>query len=136
MDLGFFDFSENHDFGNFPMEFGVWEGVQSIDTSCGIQIDEFSARTEPPGSIFEDFHDFVVFACVLELLMLPPRGLMTVCECPKPARNASRTSSILGINIRPERVPLGSFRFHLCRFGIFCRSDPKPFRGANLAVGR
>ena len=51
LDLGFFDFLENVDMGNFPVGFGVWQGMQSIDTSCGIQIDGFSARTEPPGSI-------------------------------------------------------------------------------------
>ena len=79
------------------MGFGVWEGVQSIDASCGIQIDGFSARTEPPVFIFDDLRDLDVFACVFGFLMLPSRGLMTACECPKPARCGSRNSSILGI---------------------------------------
>ena len=85
MDLGFFDFSENVVFWIFPLEFGVWEGVQSIDGSCGIQIDRFSARKEQPGSILNDFRDFGVFAYVFGFLTPPPRGLMTACECPKPA---------------------------------------------------
>ena len=97
MDLGFFDFSENVDFWNFPLGFGVWEGVQWIDASCGIQIDGFSARKEPPESIFDHVHDLDVFAGVFGFLTLPSRGLMTACECPKPARSASRNSSILGI---------------------------------------
>ena len=79
------------------MGFGVWEGVQSTDASCGIQIDGFSARTEPPGSIFDDFHDLGVFASVLGFLMLLPKGLMTAGDCPKPAQSAPRISSILGI---------------------------------------
>ena len=108
MDLGFFDFSENVDFWCFPVGFWVWEDVQSIDASSGIQIDGFSARTEPPGSIFDDAHDLGVFACVFCFLTLPPRGLMTVCDC----------HPSWGYQIRPERVPLGSFQFHFCRFGI------------------
>ena len=38
------------------MGFGVWEGLQSVGNGCGIQVDEFSAHTEPYGSIFMDFH--------------------------------------------------------------------------------
>ena len=44
---GFLDFSENVDFGNFPVGFGVWGGLQSIGNGCGIQMDGFSAQTEP-----------------------------------------------------------------------------------------
>ena len=97
LDLRFFNVGRNVDFGNFPVGFGVWEGVQSIDASCGIQIDGFSARTEPPGSFFDDVDALDVFAGVLGFLTLPPRGLMTACECPKPARSACRNSSILGL---------------------------------------
>ena len=79
MDFGFFDFSLNVD---FPVKFGVWEGVQSIDASCGIQIDEFSARTEPPGSISDDFYDLDVFACVFGLLTIPLGGPKTTSEIP------------------------------------------------------
>ena len=61
LDLGFFDFSENADFWNSPMAFEVWEGAQSTEASCGIQIDGFSVRTEPPGCIFDDFYDLGVF---------------------------------------------------------------------------
>ena len=42
--FGFFDFSEIVDFGNFPVEFGVWEGLQSIGNGCGLQMDGFSAH--------------------------------------------------------------------------------------------
>ena len=59
-DLGFFVFLDNVDLGILPVGFGAWEGVQSIETSSGIQIDGFSARTEPPGSIFNDFRDLCV----------------------------------------------------------------------------
>ena len=61
MDLGFSDFSENVDILIFPIGFGVWEGVQSIEASYGIKIDGFSARTKPYGFISYDVHGFVVF---------------------------------------------------------------------------
>ena len=67
LDLGFFAFSKNVHFGNFPMEFGVWEAVQSTDAFCRIQTDGSSARTEPYGSIFNDFRDLDVFASVFGL---------------------------------------------------------------------
>ena len=51
------------------MGFGVRQGLQSIDASCGIQIDGFSARTEPPGSMFEDVHELDIFVCVFGVLM-------------------------------------------------------------------
>ena len=97
MDLGFFDFSKNADFGIFPVGFGVWEGVQPIDASCGIQIDGFSARTEPYGSNFNVFPDLYVFATVFELLRHLPGGPVTTCECPKPDWSGSRNSSTLDI---------------------------------------
>ena len=56
--FGFFDFSENVDFWNFPVGFGVWEGLQWIGNGCGLQMDGFSAHFEPSGSIFDHFHDF------------------------------------------------------------------------------
>ena len=74
------DFSENVDFGNFPVGFGVWGGLQSIGNGCEIQIDGFSAQTEPYESIFNDFHDFgIVFAG----LTLFPEGPRTLRECPE-----------------------------------------------------
>ena len=65
LDLDFVDFGGNVDFGNFPMGFGVWEGVQSIDASCGIQIDGFSARTEPPGPFSTIFMIWVLLLVFL-----------------------------------------------------------------------
>ena len=65
LDLGCFDFSKNDDFENFRVASGVWEGVQTIDASRGIQIDGFSARTEPYGSNFNDFFMIWVFLIVL-----------------------------------------------------------------------
>ena len=62
--FGFFDFSENVDFWNFPVGFGVWEGLQSIGNGCGLQMDGFSAHFEPSESISVDFHDFIDFAIV------------------------------------------------------------------------
>ena len=41
---GFFDFSINLDFWDFPVEFGVWEGLQSIGNGCGLQMDGFLAH--------------------------------------------------------------------------------------------
>ena len=60
--FGFFDFSENDDFGNFPVGFRVWGGLQSIGNGCGIQIDGFSHHFEAYGFIFYDFHDSVILA--------------------------------------------------------------------------
>ena len=82
-DFEFFDILESVDFGNVPLGFGIWDGVQSIDTSSGIQLDGFSARTEPPGFIFDDFDDVDVFACVFGLLRLPLGGPKTTSESPK-----------------------------------------------------
>ena len=56
--FGFFDVSKNVDFCDFPMGFGVWEGLQSMGNGRGLQMDGFSAHFEPSGSIFDDFHDF------------------------------------------------------------------------------
>ena len=41
----------------FPVGFRACRGLQSIGNFCGIQINGFSAKTEPCVSIFEDFHD-------------------------------------------------------------------------------
>ena len=62
--FGFFDFSKNVDFWNFPVRFGVWEGLQSIGNGCGLQMDGFSAHFEPSESIPIDFHDFRHFGVV------------------------------------------------------------------------
>ena len=64
--FGFLDFSENVDFWDFPVGFGVWEGLQSIGNGCGLQLDGFSAHFEPCGSIFDNFSDFYDFRIVFE----------------------------------------------------------------------
>ena len=54
------------------MEIGVWGGLQSIGNGCGIQIDRFSAQTEPDESIFDDFHDFAHFVIIFGGLKVVP----------------------------------------------------------------
>ena len=61
---------------------GVWEGLESIENGSGIQIDGFSAQTEPYGSIFDDFHDFDHFGAAFDGLPLLPEGPRTLRECP------------------------------------------------------
>ena len=56
--FGFFDFSENVDFWNFPVGFGVWEGLQWMGNGCGLQMDGFSAHFDHSGSISVDFCNF------------------------------------------------------------------------------
>ena len=65
------------------MGFGVWGGLQWIGNGCGIQIDGFSAQTEPYGSIFDDFHGFDHFGIVFGALTLLPEGPRTLQECPE-----------------------------------------------------
>ena len=77
------DFSETAEFWNFPVGFGVWEGLQSIGNGCGLQIDGFSGQTDSYGSIFDDFEDFYHFGIVFGGLMLLPEGLRTLRECPE-----------------------------------------------------
>ena len=87
--MGFFDFSENVDFGNFPMGFGVWEGLQSIGNGCGLQMDGFSAHFERSDSIFDDFLDFGNFDVDSGGLMLFPEGPGTLRNCPEGPRTPS-----------------------------------------------
>ena len=54
-------------FLNFPVGFGVWEGLKSMGNSCGLQMEGFSAHFDPSVSIFDDFHDFANFAIVFQL---------------------------------------------------------------------
>ena len=82
-DFGFFDFSENVDFWNFPVGFGVWEGLQSIGNGCGLRMDGFSVHFEPAESISVHFHDFGHFALVSKGLTLFPEGPRTLRECPE-----------------------------------------------------
>ena len=81
--LGFWDFSENVDFGNFPLGFGVWEGLQSMGNGCGLQMDGFSTHFELSDSIFDDFHNLGHFAIVSDSLTLFSEGPRTLRECPE-----------------------------------------------------
>ena len=81
--FGFLDFSENVDFWNLPVGFGVWGGLQWIGNGCGLQMDGFSAQTEPYESIFEDFHHFDDFGIVFGGLTLLPEGPRTFRERPE-----------------------------------------------------
>ena len=77
--FGFLDLSQNVDFWNLPVGFGVWGRLEWIGNGCGLQIDGFSAQTEPYGFIFDDFGNFgIVFGC----LTLVPEGPGTLRECP------------------------------------------------------
>ena len=78
--MGFSDFSTIVDFGFFSTGFGVWEGLQSIGSGCGLQMDGFSAHFEPSGLIFYDFHDVGDFAIVSGGLKLFPEGPRILLE--------------------------------------------------------
>ena len=81
--FGFLDFSENVDFWNFPVGFGVWEGLQWIGNGCGLQMDGFSAHFEPSESISVDFHDFGHFGIDSDGLTLFSEGPKTLRDCPE-----------------------------------------------------
>ena len=81
--FGFLDFWENVDFWDFPLEFGVWEGLESIGNGCGLQMDGFSDHFDQYESIFYDFHDFGDFAIVSAGLTLFPKGPRTLRDCPE-----------------------------------------------------
>ena len=81
---GFLDFSifrKNVELENFPMGFGVWEGLQRIGNVCGLQMDGFSGHFEPSESSFNDFHDFGNFAVVSD-------GLICSRKVPGPSETA------------------------------------------------
>ena len=69
--FAFSGFSENVDFFNVPVGFGVRGGLQSMGNGFGLQMDGFSADFEPCGSIFDDFHDCGHFAAVSDGLKSP-----------------------------------------------------------------
>ena len=55
-----------------------------MGNGCGLQIDGFSAQTDPYGwTIFNDFNDFDDFGIVFGGLMLLPEGPRTLRECPE-----------------------------------------------------
>ena len=76
--FGFVDFSKNDDFSTFPMEFGVWEGLQSIGNGCGLQIHRLSVHFEAYGSIFDVFHHFTEFAVASDGLTVFPEHPRTL----------------------------------------------------------
>ena len=76
--FGFFDFSENVYFLEFPVGFGVRVGLQWIGNGCGLQMDGFSAHFSQYESISVDFHDFGHFGVVSGGLMLFPEGPRTL----------------------------------------------------------
>ena len=82
-DFWIFDFSENVDFGNFPVGFGVWEGLESIGNGCGLQMDGFSAHFEQYESILDLFLDFGHVGVVSGDLTLFSEGPRTLRKCPK-----------------------------------------------------
>ena len=73
-----FGFFGKCEFWEFPVGFGVWEGLQWIGNGCGLQMDGFSAHFEPSESISVDFHDFGHFGVVSGGLMLFPKGSRTL----------------------------------------------------------
>ena len=81
--FGFFAFSEHVDILDFSVGFGVWEGLQTMEHGCGLQMDGFSAHFEQCEFIFDDFHDFGHFAIVSDGLTLFPDGSRTFRECPE-----------------------------------------------------
>ena len=80
--LDFPIFSKNNDFWDFPVGFGVWEGLQSIGNGCGPQMDEFSAHFEPSESICNDFHDSDHFGVVSNGRTMFPEGPRRLRDCP------------------------------------------------------
>ena len=78
--FGFFDFSENVVFWNFPVGFGFWEGLQWIGNGCGLQMDGFSAHFGTSESIFHNFVDFGHFGTDSGGLTLFPEGPGTLRE--------------------------------------------------------
>ena len=81
--FGFSGFSENADFGIFPMGLAVWEVLQSIGNGCGLQMDGFSTHFEPYGSIFNDFDDLNDFASFFDGLTLFSEGPGTLRDPPE-----------------------------------------------------
>ena len=83
------------DFGVFWWDLGVWEAFQWTGNGCGIQIDEFSAQSEPYSSIWKDFDDFVQLGIVSSDLGTAWKGLETasgVLSLARSKANASRMS--------------------------------------------
>ena len=82
---GFLDFRifENVDFWIFAVGFGVWEGLQTMENGCGLQMNGLSPHFEPYEFIFNYFCDFGHFAIVSDGLTLFPEGPRTFRESPE-----------------------------------------------------
>ena len=104
----FFDVSENVDYGNVPVRFGVWKGLQSIRNGCGLQMDGFSAHVEPSELIFDYFHDFCDFAVVSDGLTLFPEGPRTLRDRPEGLRTVWDYVMLLWWYFRKVSGPSGS----------------------------
>ena len=61
----------------------VLADLESVGKGCGLQMDGFSAQTEPYGFILNDFHDFGHFGIVSDGLALFPEGPRTLRDCPE-----------------------------------------------------
>ena len=81
--FGFSIFRKMLILGNFPMGFGVREGLQWMGNGCGLQMDGFSAHFDSSESIFDDVHDFDDFAFLFGRQTLFPEGPRTLRECPE-----------------------------------------------------
>ena len=88
--FGLWDFLENVIFLKYPVGFGFWECLQSIENGCGLQMDGFSAHFEPSESLSVDCHDFNDFAVISGGLMLLPEGPRfseSALDVPEPCEN-------------------------------------------------
>ena len=65
------------------MEFGFREGLQLIGNGCGVQMNGFSAQTDPYVFIFIDVHDFDDLGIVLDGLTVLPEGPRMLPMCPE-----------------------------------------------------
>ena len=77
-DFQMFGFSKMTICYDCPVEFGVWEGLQSMGNGCGLKMDGFSTHFDPSEFIFHHFHDFCDFVIVSACLMLFPEGPRTL----------------------------------------------------------
>ena len=81
--FGFWDFSKHDIFWNFPMGFGVWEGLQSMANGCGLQMNGFSTHFDQCEFVLDNLYDFHDFAIVSHGLTLFSEGPRTLRECPE-----------------------------------------------------
>ena len=68
------------DFGVFWWDLRIWEAFQWTGNGFGIQMDEFSAQTDPYSSIWKDVDSFVWFVIVSSDLGTAWTGLETASD--------------------------------------------------------